>query len=126
MMRWPQRSSGVNTPRTRAALAREAAAKAAQEAQEAAVKAYAAAEVAAAAERDVLDVLPIESDPAPSTSTRRNLCLDLQVVDEVDETNIAPADPPLKKMTPKKKLATKVKKTPAKKYVKSPAKKGKK
>jgi len=46
----------------------------------------------------------------------KNLCWDLQVVNEVDETASASVDPPPKKMTPRKKqLATKVRKSPAKK-----------
>ena len=46
----------------------------------------------------------------------RNLCWDLQVVNEVDETASASVDPPPKKMTPRKKqLATKVRKIPANK-----------
>jgi len=56
-------------------VAREAAARAAKEAQEAVAKASVAVEVAAAAERDVLDVPPLEVEPPPpsppSTSTRR-------------------------------------------------------
>ena len=46
----------------------------------------------------------------------RNLYWDLQVVNEVDETASASVDPPLKKMTLRKKqLATKVRKSPANK-----------
>lgn len=57
--------SGENTPRTRMATAREAALKAAQAAQDAAAKATAAAEAAAAAEKEVLDLEPIEIEHAP-------------------------------------------------------------
>jgi hypothetical protein len=46
----------------------------------------------------------------------RNLCRDLQVANVVDETASASVDPPPKKMTRRKKqLATKVRKSPAKK-----------
>jgi len=50
-------------------MAREAAAKAAREAQKAAAKASVAAEAAAAAEREVLDVAPIEVEHAPPSTT---------------------------------------------------------
>jgi hypothetical protein len=71
--------SGGDTPRTRLAPAREAAAKAAREAEDAAAKATAAAEVAVAAERQVIHALEIEDAP-PSSIARRyallgNKCL---------------------------------------------------
>ena len=56
------------TPRTRAVMAREAAAKAAREAAEAADKATAAAE-AEQAERHLLDVPPLETTPPSSPRT---------------------------------------------------------
>ena len=93
------------TPRTRAAMAREAAAKAAKEAVEAADKAAAAVEAAEQAERHLLDVPPLETIPPSSPRTPpwydttftilclpknatlsswifeyRNTCLDLHVV----------------------------------------------
>ncbi|XP_066385377.1 uncharacterized protein [Miscanthus floridulus] len=109
-------------------MAREAVASAVKESQEAIVKASIAAEAATAAEREVLDVPPLEVEPPPpsppSTSTRRNLCREIQVMSELDETTTVTIDPPPKKFTPRKKqLATKTQKSPAKK---SPAKKGKK
>lgn len=138
------------TPRTRAAVAREAAARAAMEAEVAAAKAAVAAEQAAAAEKYVLQVPPLETQyqTPPRTPTRlfycqaigvsnlihvltplfahRNSCLDLQVVNHMEEGVAAVAEPGAKKFTPrKKKLATKVRKTPTRK--KTPAtKKGKK
>lgn len=133
------------TPRTRAAVAREAAARAAVEAEVAAAKAAVAAEQAAAAEKYVLQVPPLETQyqTPPRTPTRlfycqavgvsnlihvltplfahRNSCLDLQVVNHMEGV-AAVAEPSAKKFTPrKKKLATKVRKTPTKK--KSTAKK---
>ena len=50
-------------------MAKEAAAKAAKEALEAVAKGSAAAEAAAAAEREVLDVAPIEVEHAPPSTT---------------------------------------------------------
>lgn len=48
--------------------------------------------------------------------TIRSLCWDLQVVSEPDETAAALVDPQAKKMTPRRKvLASKKKKSPAKK-----------
>jgi hypothetical protein len=61
--------------------------------------------------------------------TNRNLCHELQLVSEPDETAAIDVDPPPKKFTPRKKqLATKIKKIPTKKSPakKSPAKKGEK
>jgi hypothetical protein len=58
-------TTGANTPRTRAAIGREIAATAAREALEAAAKATTAAEAAAIADREVLDVAPLEFQPAP-------------------------------------------------------------
>jgi len=51
------------------AVAKEEAAKAAKEALEAVAKGSAAAEAAAAAEREVLDVAPIEVEHAPPSTT---------------------------------------------------------
>ena len=59
-------------------MAKEAATKAAREALEAAAKASTAAEAAAAAEREVLDVAPIEIEHAPpptTAATRRYVLL---------------------------------------------------
>ena len=64
-------------------MAREATAKAAREAQEATAKASVATKAVAAAEREVLDVAPIEVEHAPpstTAATRRyallqNICL---------------------------------------------------
>jgi hypothetical protein len=76
--------SGGDTPRTRLALAREAAAKAAREAEEAAAKAAAAAEAAAqaAAAAEIQEIAPlaIEQPPPSSPAARRyaiiaNKCL---------------------------------------------------
>ena len=50
-------------------MAKEAAAKAAREALEAAAKASAAAEATTAAEREVLDMAPIEVEHAPPSTT---------------------------------------------------------
>ena len=50
-------------------MAKEEATKAAREALEAAAKASATAEAAAAAEREVLDVAPIEVEHAPPSTT---------------------------------------------------------
>ena len=50
-------------------MAKEAATKAAREALEAAAKASAAAEAAAAVEREVLDVVLIEVEHAPPSTT---------------------------------------------------------
>jgi len=57
------------TPRTRAAVAREAAAKAVREAAEAADKAVAVVEAAEQAERHLLDVPPLETIPPSSPRT---------------------------------------------------------
>ena len=134
------------TPRTRAAMAREAAAKAAREAAEAADKAAAATEAAEQAERHLLDVPLLETIPPSSPRTpprydttftilclpknatlnswmfeHRNTCLDLQVVNQIEDML---ADGAPRKMTPRRKqLASKARKTPGKK---TPAKKGKK
>jgi hypothetical protein len=133
--------SGGDTPRTRLALAREAAAKAAREAEEAAAKAAAAAEAAVAAEIQVIAPLQIEQPPPPSPTARRyaivankclaktycchydnmssiflvrSLCWDLQVGNEVDETATTSHEPPTKKMTPRRKALAGRKKSPAK------------
>lgn len=57
------------TPRTRVAVAREAAAKAAREAAEVAEKAAAAAEAAEQAERHLMDVPALERIPPSSPIT---------------------------------------------------------
>ena len=107
------------TPRTRAAMAREAAAKAAREAAEATDKADAVAEAAEQAERHLLDVPPLET--IPPSSPRTPPSLDLQIVNQIEDM---PADGAPRKMTPRRKqLASKVKKSLGKK---TPAKKGKK
>ena len=107
------------TPRTRAAVAREVAAKAAREAAEAVDKAAAAAEAAEQAERHLLDVPPLET--IPPSSPRTPPSLDLQIVNQIEDM---PTDGAPRKMTPRRKqLASKVRKSPAKK---TPAKKGKK
>lgn len=76
--------SEERTPRTRAAVAREAAAKAAKEVEHAATKAAVAreaaaqaakeAEAAAAVEKDVLEVPPLDTEyhtpPSPRTPAR--------------------------------------------------------
>ena len=100
------------TPRTRAAMAREAAAKVAREATE-------AVEAAEQAERHLLDVPPLET--IPPSSPRTPPSLDLQIVNQIEDM---PADGAPRKMTPRRKqLASKVRKSPGKK---TPAKKGKK
>ena len=107
------------TLRTRAAMARGAAAKAAREAAEAADKAATAAEAAEQAERHLLDVPPLET--IPPSSPRTPPSLDLQIINQIEDM---PADGALRKMTPRRKqLASKVRKSLGKK---TPAKKGKK
>ena len=86
------------TPRTRAVMAREAAAKAAREAAEAADKAAAAADAAEQPERHLLDVRPLET--IPPSSSRTPLSLDLQIVNQIEDM---PADGAPRKMTPRRK-----------------------
>lgn len=106
------------TPRTRRAMAREAAAKARREAEEAELKAAAAREAAQAAAReeieatrnelsaihaqeDVLDVMPLEVHVQETTAARRTLFPEDELQVEL-----------VKKMTPRRKqLAKKVRKT---------------
>jgi seryl-tRNA synthetase len=94
------------------AAAKEATAQAAEE----------AAQAEEAAAEDLLDVPPLATEHVPTGSPQtppRASNLELQIVNQLEQANAAPT-----KFTPRKKLATKVKKAPTK--MKSPAKKGKK